>query len=168
MKKIVKKQTSNCKQYFIPMEVTPETIRDFNINPADVVWAKIGSRKLKVVMIPATEEQYYAFMRPLWREDKRNQRAKPMVSLDKLYDETEYEMSSPVDVETDFEKKLLIKELHKALDELDEMDRIIMDLYSKGNSETEIGKVVGLSQRGINKRKHRIFEKIKVKLQAFR
>ena len=77
-------------------------------------------------------------------------------------------MSSPVDVETDFEKKLLIKELHKALDELDEMDRIIMDLYSKGNSETEIGKVVGLSQRGINKRKHRIFEKIKVKLQAFR
>ena len=59
------------KQYYIPMEVTAETIKDFGIDPADVVWTKIGNRKKRVVMIAATEEQYKAYMRPLWREDKR-------------------------------------------------------------------------------------------------
>ena len=52
------------KQYYIPMEVTAETIKDFGIDPADVVWTKIGNRKKRVVMIAATEEQYKAYMRP--------------------------------------------------------------------------------------------------------
>ena len=30
--------SSENKQHYIPMEVTAETIKDFGINPADVVW----------------------------------------------------------------------------------------------------------------------------------
>ena len=66
-----KTKTNNEKQYFIPMEVTDETIVDFNINPEEVVWAKIGNNRVRVLMVPATEEQYREYMRPLWRENKR-------------------------------------------------------------------------------------------------
>ena len=109
--------SSENKQHYIPMEVTAETIKDFGINPADVVWTRIGNRKARVIMIPATEEQYKTFMRPLWREDKRQQRQEPAVSLDKLYEETEYEVAdTDSDLEADVMKKMLIDELHKALD----------------------------------------------------
>ena len=37
--------SSENKQHYIPMEVTAETIKDFGINPADVVWTRIGNRK---------------------------------------------------------------------------------------------------------------------------
>ncbi len=127
MDKFENLQTNSEKQYYIPMEVTAETIKDFGINPADVVWTKIGNRKARVIMIPVTEEQYYEYMRPLWREDKRQQRQEPAVSLDKLYEETEYEVAdTDSDLEADVMKKMLIDELHKALDELEEIDRTIM------------------------------------------
>ena len=155
MDKFENLQTNNEKQYYIPMEVTAETIKDFGINPADVVWAKIGNRKKRVVMIAATEEQYYEYMRPLWREDKRQQRQEPMASLDKMYEETEYEAAdTESDLEADIMKKMLIDELHKALDELEEIDRTIMEMYSNNHSEAEIGQAIGMSQKGVNKRKH--------------
>ena len=81
------------KKYFIPMEVTTETIKEFGIKPEDVQWTKIGNKPVKVIMVPSTKEQYYEYMRPLWREDKRQQRQESMASLDKLYEETEYEIS---------------------------------------------------------------------------
>lgn len=165
------------KKYFIPMEVTPETIKAFNIDAKEVQWSKIGNKKVKAIMVPATEEQYYAYMRPLWREDKRNQRAskqedegkmKP-VSLDQLYEDTEYET---IDLETDVEatlmKRLLIVELHKALDELEEIDRTIMEMYSQDCTETQIGQAVGMSQRGVGKRKQRILLKLRTRLKNFR
>lgn len=161
-------QTNNEKQYYIPMEVTAETIKDFGINPADVVWTRIGNKPKRVVMIPATEEQYYEYMRPLWREDKRQQRREPMVSLDKLYDKVSYEVSDDTNVEEIYMKKFLIAELHKALDELDDIDRIIMDSFSNGGTESEIGKVIGMSQKGVNKRKHKILGKLKDRLKDLR
>ena len=128
MDKFENLQTNNEKQHYIPMEVTAETIKDFGINPADVVWTRIGNKPKKVVMIPVTEEQYYEYMRPLWREDKRQQRQDPMASLDKMYEETEYEAADiDSDLEADIMKKLMIDELHKALDKLEEIDRTIMD-----------------------------------------
>lgn len=156
------------KQHYIPMEVTPETIKDFGINPADVVWAKIGNRKKRVIMIPATEEQYKEYMRPLWREDKRQQRQEPVASLDKLYEENEYEAADTSDLEADLMKKFLIDELRMALDELEEIDRTIIDMYSCGQSETEIGQAVGMSQRGVNKRKHKVLLKLKTRLKDYR
>ena len=169
MDKFENLQTNNEKQYYIPMEVTAETIKDFGINPADVVWAKIGNRKKRVVMIAATEEQYYEYMRPLWREDKRQQRQEPMASLDKMYEETEYEAAdTESDLEADIMKKMLIDELHKALDELEEIDRTIMEMYSNNQSEAEIGQAIGMSQKGVNKRKHKVLMKLNTRLKDFR
>lgn len=42
MDKFENLQTNNEKHHYIPMEVTAETIKDFGINPTDVVWTKIG------------------------------------------------------------------------------------------------------------------------------
>ena len=162
-------QTNNEKQHYIPMEVTAETIKDFGINPADMVWARIGNKPKKVVMIPVTEEQYYEYMRPLWREDKRQQRQEPMASLDKMYEETEYEVAdADSDLEADIMKKLMIDELHKALDELEEIDRTIMDMYSHDHSEAEIGQAIGMSQKGVNKRKHKVLLKLNNRLKDFK
>lgn len=157
------------KHYFIPMEVTTETIKEFGIKPEDVQWTKIGNKPVKVIMVPSTKEQYYEYMRPLWREDKRQQRQEPMASLDKLYEETEYEISDKdINIEEMLTKKFLIKELHKALDELEEIDRIIMKMYSRNCTETEIGQAIGMSQRGVGKRKQRILLKLRTRLEDFR
>lgn len=165
------------KKYFIPMEVTSETIKAFDIKAEEVQWSKIGNKKVKAIMVLATEEQYYEYMRPLWREDKQNQRAskqeeegkmKP-VSLDQLYEDTEYEVADPgTDVEATLMKKLLIAELHKALDELEEIDRTIMEMYSQDCTETQIGQAVGMSQRGVGKRKQRILLKLRTRLKDYR
>lgn len=160
--------SSESKQYYIPMEVTAETIKDFGINPADVVWSRIGNKPKKVIMIPVSEEQYKVYMRPLWREDKRQQRQKPMASLDKMYEETEYEVADTSDLEANVMKQIVIEELYKALDELEELDRTIMDMYSHDHSEAEIGQAVGMSQRGVGKRKQRILQKLRTRLQDYK
>lgn len=168
MEKSENLQTSNGnKQYYIPMEVTAETIKDFGINPADVIWTKIGNRKVRVIKVAVSEEQYYEYMRPLWREDKRQQRQEPMASLDKMYEETEYEAADTSDLETVLMKKLMIDELYKALDGLEEIDRTILDMYSHNHSEAEIGQAVGMSQRGVGKRKHKILLKLKTRMKDF-
>lgn len=165
------------KQYFIPMQVTPKIIEEFGINAEEVQWTKIGNKSVRAIMVPATEEQYYAYMRPLWREDKQNQRAskqedegkmKP-VSLDQLYEDTEYEAVDPeTDVEATLMKRLLIAELHKALDELEEIDRTIMEMYSQNCTETQIGQAVGISQRGVSERKQQIFRRLRTRLKDYR
>lgn len=160
--------SSESKQYYIPMEVTAETIKDFGINPADVVWSRIGNKPKRVIMIPVSEEQYKAYMRPLWREDKRQQRQEPLASLDKMYEETEYEAADTSDLEEDIMKKIMIDELYTALDELEELDRTIMEMYSTNHSEAEIGQAVGMSQRGVGKRKQRILLKLRTRLQDYK
>lgn len=160
--------SSNSKQYYIPMKVTTETIKDFGINPADTKWTKIGNRRVRVIMVAATEEQYKEYMRPLWRENKRQQRHENMPSLDKMYEDTEYEAADTLNLEDDIMKKIMIDELHKALDELEEIDRTIMEMYSTNHSEAEIGRVVGMSQRGVGKRKQRILMKLRSRLKDYK
>ena len=62
------------KQFQIPMAVTDEIIRDFGIKPKEVTWRRIGNRKCRVVMVDATEEEYRAYMTPIWAEIKRKDR----------------------------------------------------------------------------------------------
>lgn len=64
------------QNYLIPMEVTKETIKDFNLDSSQVVPAKIGSKIVSAIMIPATKEQYEAYMQPLWAEMKREERSR--------------------------------------------------------------------------------------------
>ena len=67
---------SDNQKYFIPMEVTKETIKDFNLDSSQVVPAKIGNKIVSAIMVPATKEQYEAFMQPLWAEMKREERSR--------------------------------------------------------------------------------------------
>lgn len=67
MTNLDKDKKNNDKQYFIPMEVTPETIRAFNLKKSEeIVWQKIGNKPVRVIMIPATKEQYYEYMRSFY------------------------------------------------------------------------------------------------------
>lgn len=163
------------KQYYIPMEVNSTTIKDFGINPADVEWTRIGHRRVRVIMVPATKEQYYEYMRPLWAEDKRRQRQElatspdklSAVSLEELWENTEYEVADTSNLEETVIKKAMLEELHKALDELEEIDRTIAMMYSQGHTEEEIGQVIAMSQRGVNKRKKKLFVKLRSVLNDF-
>ena len=62
------------KKFQIPMVVTDEVIHDFGFKSDDVTWRRIGNRKCRVVMVDATEEEYRAYMAPIWAEIKREDR----------------------------------------------------------------------------------------------
>ena len=89
-------------------------------------------------------------MRPLWREDKQAQRASKQederkmlpLSLNQLYEDMEYEVSDETNLEEDFIKQEMLKELRAALDELEEIDRIIMKMFGDGATEKQIAEVV--------------------------
>ena len=70
----VNQSNAESKKFQIPMAVTDEVIRDFGIKPEDVTWCRIGNRKCRVVMVDATEEEYKAYMEPIWAEIKREDR----------------------------------------------------------------------------------------------
>lgn len=59
-------------------------------------------------------------------------------------------------------------ELYDALDTLSERDREIMELFSNQYVDAEIGKKIGMSQRGVNKRKKAIFIKLREILKKIR
>ena len=62
------------KPYQIPMEVTNEVIRDFEIKPEDVTWRLVGNRKIRVVLVDVSKEVYDEYMRSVWAEQKRQDR----------------------------------------------------------------------------------------------
>lgn len=162
---IVKTNKDN-EQYSIPMEITAETIYDFDIKRADIVPAKIGDKIVSAIMVPCTKEQYYAYMRPLWTEMQREERSRrcmvsngrgglkrcdgdckkcdrlkdgKALSLDRFYEENNLEINEPADDKS---------EIILALATLE-------DLITKLNSINPIyGSVIkmlydGLSQRAI-------------------
>ena len=65
-------------------------------------------------------------------------------------------------------KKMLIDELHKALDELEEIARTNMEMYSNNHGAAEIGQAIGMRQKGVNKRKHKVLLKLNTRLKDFR
>jgi RNA polymerase sigma factor (sigma-70 family) len=137
--------------------------------------------------IPVSEEVYRAYKRPLWAEHKRKEREKrcrdenghrctkdcskcdkqrtgSVLSLDK-FNEEGFEVADSVDIAELVAEKLLLEELVAALNELDPQNRRIAELYGEGLSEREIAAQVGLSQKGVNKRKTKIFNQLRQRLQ---
>lgn len=49
-----KKQASNEKHFYIPLELTPETVITEEYKDCEVRWSKIGCRKVRTILIPAT------------------------------------------------------------------------------------------------------------------
>lgn len=162
-------QTNEKKKFFIPLELTPETIITEPYKDCEVRWSKIGCRKVRTILIPATEEQYRAYMRPLWREDKRQQRhGDAEVSADKLRDEFELEPECDFNLEEVVLKEELLVALRRELAALQDVERTILLMVANGHSETAIGKVVGLSQKAVNKRKHKLYALLQYRLKDYR
>ena len=154
-------------QYYIPMEVTAETICDFGIKSSDIIPATIGNKLVSAIMVSCTKEQYYAYMRPIWAEMQREERSRRCMvsngrgglkrcegdckkcgrmkngnslSLDRFYEENNLEFDEPDDDKTDIILALATLE----------------DLITKLNAINPIyGRVIkmlydGLSQRAIS------------------
>lgn len=90
------------------------------------------------------------------------------ISLDSLYDNNEFEFADSYDIEEDLMKRELLEALRKELSTLEEIDRKIMKLFGEGYSELAIGSEIGMSQKGVNKRKQKIFLKLKDKLIPYK
>ena len=113
--------------------------------------------------IPVSKEVYYAFKRPAWKERKRSQvRAEKELSLEAFADAGFEIPSGEVLVDEIVEDKLLLDMLSKALSELTEEERVLIDeLFFNDKSEREIAREIGVSQPAIHKRRNRILEKLK-------
>jgi RNA polymerase sigma factor (sigma-70 family) len=119
--------------------------------------------ELNVRQIPVSKEVYYAFKRPAWRERKRRQvRAEKELSLEAFADAGFEIPSGEALVDEIVEDKLLLDMLSKALSELTEEERVLIDeLFFNDKSEREIAREIGVSQPAIHKRRNRILEKLK-------
>ena len=113
--------------------------------------------------IPVSKEVYYAFKRPAWRERKRRQvRAEKELSLEVFADAGFEIPSGQALVDEIVEDKLLLDMLSKALSELTEDERfLINELFFNDKSEREIACEIGVSQPAIHKRRNRILVKLK-------
>lgn len=181
------------RQYFIPLEVKEGTIITKEYEDAPRKWWKIGNKMVRTILIPATKEQYEAYMRPEWKEDKRQQRLAEKrrkreqaqeehrvdpsvqgwdtaVSFEELcdmgygfMDDTRQDTPDAI-----LEKEELLDALHRELAKLEELDQTILQMAMNGSSEAAIGRKVGLSQKGVNKRKHRLLEQLRERLEDYR
>ncbi|MBR0295061.1 MAG: sigma-70 family RNA polymerase sigma factor [Bacilli bacterium] len=95
------------------------------------------------------------------------------ISLDYTYenedgDEFEFEIedTSPSVVEK-MEKQELLDELKRLLDELDDDDRQIIELFKLNMSDAEIAKALHSKKSTIQYRRSRIIETLKIKLEKF-
>lgn len=162
-------QTNEKKRYFIPLELTPETVITEQYKDCEVRWSKIGSRRVRTILIPATEEQYRAYMRPLWREDKRQQRhGADETSADWARDDYELEVPDDFDLEESILKKERLMALRRELAALQDIDRTILTMIADGFSEAVVGESVGLSQKAVNKRKHKLYALLQDRLKDYR
>lgn len=139
--------------------------------------------------IPVTEEVYRAYKRPEWVEHKRIERSKRCVdskgrrctadcskcprartgsvlSLDKLAEDG-FDVPCGSDVESAIMDAMLLNELIHALGELAPDNRKILEMFSNGSTEREIADAVGMSQKGVNKRKTRLLEQLREQLKDF-
>lgn len=108
-------------------------------------------------------------MQPEWREDKRKQRhAWQESSIEEIKDNYELEPAADFNIEETVIKEEVLQALHKELARLkDIVDRTILEMFSHGYSEAEIGRVVGLSQKAVNKRKHNLFDSLYERLKDY-
>ena len=141
-------------QYFIPMEVTSETIRDFDIDPQDVEWRWIGNRRESVVKIPVTEEVYREYMRPIWREQKEATRAKKLC----VNQSRKYACNHDCDHCTQpVFRESAIDMILEAMEDLAPEDRLLLQLIGEGEFERTIANILGKSKTAVHKRKDKLF-----------
>lgn len=138
-----------------------------------------------------SEEVYCAYMRPIWREAKRQSREKACrcgkgnrcqgncstcphqpngrpLSLEWL-EEDGLSPAFSFSVEEYVVRKELFQALNTAVSSLDEQEKDIIWLYFyECNVEATVGKILGLSQKTVNNKKQHILEKLQELLKDYR
>jgi len=99
--------------------------------------------------IPVSKEVYYAFKRPAWKERKRRQvRAEKELSLEAFADAGFEIPSGQALVDEILEDKLLLDMLFKALSELTDDERFLVnELFYQEKSERTVARETGLPQK---------------------
>ncbi len=147
------------RNYRIPMEMTEEAIRDFGIPREEIVPLTIGSRRTRGILVAATQEEYEAYMRPLWREEKRRERHAGEVSADYAADTYRLEIASETNIEAETEQKEMKETLRAALSCLSETDREILQMVAEGKKTAEIAAHLSVSARAVRYKKESAFAK---------
>ena len=113
--------------------------------------------------IPVTEDVYYAYKRPAWRETKRRRvRNDNEYSLAALEEDGFEAVSGEALIDDIVADNLLLEQLFAALAELTGDERGLIDaLFFEEKSEREVARELGVSQPAIHKRRNRILEKLK-------
>jgi len=113
--------------------------------------------------IPVSKEVYDAFKQPAWKERKRRQvRTEKELSLDAFADAGFEIPSGEALVDEIVEDKLLLDMLFKALSELTDDERFLVnELIYQEMSERTVARETGLPQKTINNRKRAIINKLK-------
>lgn len=96
----------------------------------------------------------------------RNQNA-GIVSLDKLYDEHDYEYPDTTyeDSLDAMEHEERLRRIREEVDKLEnEVDKTIIELISKSYSERQIAEVLGWNQMKVNRRKNKLLDYLRSKL----
>lgn len=129
--------------------------------------------------VPVSEEIYQAYMRPVWAEQKRRERAKrcriggvrctgdcrqcpyqrtgTAISLERLDEVNHTPVDLSADVQEIVEGRMLLEALFRQLEELDPDGQLLCRLVMDGKSERQIAGRLGISQVAVNKRKQRVF-----------
>ena len=83
-------------------------------------------------------------------------------SYERLLEEHNLPADEQTDIETIVLSKMMRQQLHEAIRSLQEEERyLIIQLFYAERSERELAAELGLSQKAINKRRHKILEKLK-------
>ena len=90
------------------------------------------------------------------------------ISADKAQDDYELEVPDDFNLEEEVVKEELLAALRHELATLQDIDRTILMMIADGASEAATGKAVGLSQKAVNKRKHKLYALLKEHLKDFR
>lgn len=164
--------------YLIPMGVTKETIRDFGIKKEKIIPAKIGNKIVSAIMVPATKEQYEAYMRPMWAETKHEERARRCMisngkgklircekdckscekmksgaplSLDYFYEKTELEFEEPSANQCDtILTAMIFEDLLGIVKQQDPSLVPIFEMLYDGKSQHAIAELIGKRQSTVN------------------
>ena len=119
--------------------------------------------------IPVTEEVYQAYKRPAWRERKQRQKITgegmetPLSIEQMLEDGVDIPYYGPT-VEQIVMLKMLMEELHNALEELTPDDRTLMEMIGSGVSDREISKKTGIPRSTYIHRKKMLLRGLKEKI----
>ena len=172
--------------------VNDTTINSVTVNEAKVRTLPDG----KGGQVPVSEEVYHAYWDPERAERKRQERAYRCrdgkgvrckkdcnlcpyfrnggdptgntVSLDALYEETEYEAPGDSNVEEAVMYTLLLEELNKALDELDPEGKRITELIKAGVSDRDAAAIMDMKKSTYNEHKLKLLAALKNRLKDFR